>query len=498
VSRRERPAREPQRLLNEPQRLLNEPPRLLHDRELGKLMSSANAVYRAGLDEAGAFQRLSQRLEAPVRRSRWQGPAFAAALSLAAGVVMALGVFDEAPSRVAVGPEVSPPRRALPDDESPAAELDSTGASPASAAPATPAGRSAAARTISTDGVSSVQPSAREQQAVRGEAASRAEAGSSKEASAQRAAAVDVSAPDRTVPAERAANGGEPLGSRRSVDGSRHELQLDGLANASAKLRQQDAERQDAPSDKKRGNTALPGHAIHPEASAKPAASTGRETGVGTPAAPALGVAAAPSSAAPTAEARVDCSDLVEKDARAAEHCYALRAAESSGLSAEAALYELARLRRDVQRDAKGALVALNQYRERFPRGSLRNEVGLSRVELLSQLGRSREALNEAEALLGSAKERAAELYVLRGDIFRRDLADFAGAAQEYAKAEQFGGAFGAEATRLRGLSLEALGDVQGALAAYRRYLSGPDQPRKVEVNRRVEALTSSLPGTSP
>jgi tetratricopeptide (TPR) repeat protein len=208
----------------------------------------------------------------------------------------------------------------------------------------------------------------------------------------------------------------------------------------------------------------------------------------------------APSSAARAVEARLDCSDLLEKDARAAEHCYAQRAAESSGLSAEAALYELARLRRDVQQDAKGALAALNEYRDRFPRGSLRNEVGLSRVELLSELGRSREALDEAEALLGSAKggERAAELHLLRGDIFRRDLADFAQAAQEYSKAEKFGGGFGAEATRLRGLSLEALGDVEGALAAYRRYLSGPDQPRKGEVHRRVEALTSSQRGATP
>ena len=199
-------------------------------------------------------------------------------------------------------------------------------------------------------------------------------------------------------------------------------------------------------------------------------------------------------------EARLDCSDILGKDAKAAEHCYAQRAAASSGLSAEAALYELARVRRDVQRDANGALAALNDYRERFPHGSLRNEVGLSRVELLSELGRSREALSETEALLDTAKgrERAAELYVLRGDIFRRDLGDYARAAQEYSKAEAFGGSFGAEATRLRGLSLESLGDVEGALAAYRRYLSGPEQPRKTEVNRRIEALTASQRGKAP
>src|SRR5690606_10512448 len=64
--------------------------------------------------------------------------------------------------------------------------------------------------------------------------------------------------------------------------------------------------------------------------------------------------AAAPSSTSRTAEARRDCSEMLKKDAQAAEHCYARRAAESSGLSAEAALYELARVRRDVRRDPDG------------------------------------------------------------------------------------------------------------------------------------------------
>lgn len=199
-------------------------------------------------------------------------------------------------------------------------------------------------------------------------------------------------------------------------------------------------------------------------------------------------------SAAREAEARLDCPGLIRKDARAAERCYTQRASSSSGLSAEAALYELARLRRDVQRDARGALAALNDYRERFPQGSLRNEVGLTRVEILSELGRGSEALAEAEALLASAqgRERAAELYVLRGNIFRHDLGDAKQAIVEYSRAEAFGGAFGAEATRLRGLSLESLGDLDGALAAYRRYLSGAEQPRRSEVDRRVAVLIAA------
>jgi hypothetical protein len=199
--------------------------------------------------------------------------------------------------------------------------------------------------------------------------------------------------------------------------------------------------------------------------------------------------------------ARVNCLDFARKgEPRSAELCFNQQAA-GGGLTAEMALYEMARLRRDVLRDATGALGALDEYRQRFPRGTLRNEVNISRVELLSQLGRGREALRESEALLDSAsgRERAAELHVLRGNVFRHDLADLAAAILEYAQAEPFGGSLGAEASRLRGMSLESLGDREGALAAYRRYLQSPDQPRRADVLRRVQALGASQPrGATP
>jgi hypothetical protein len=475
MSEREPPRREPQRALHDPQ--LHEPQRLMHDREIGKLISQANGVYRARLDESGAFQRVSERLERPGRSWRWQGLTLGAALSAAAGVVVVLGGFDTAlfdtalfadrPSRVALGPELSTGRRVRDGREAPeqreppdreaeveaqTARVDARRASSVDAVGSVSSPPQAAARTQPAqperDGVRSDVPpvravSPRERPVARGESPARSEASPPNgEAEAQ-----VVAAPPLAARPERA----EGVSEDERV----------GLTRADVVHTNGD------------GQSTSPATAVNVEA---------------------------PSSVARAVEPRLDCSDLLQKDARAAEHCYAQRAAESSGLSAEAALYELARLRRDVQRDAKGALAALNEYRDRFPRGSLRNEVGLSRVELLSELGRGREALNEAEALLGSAKggERAAELHLLRGDIFRKDLADFAQAAQEYSKAEKFGGGFGAEATRLRGLSLEALGDVEGALAAYRRYLSGPDQPRKGEVHRRVEALTSTQRGATP
>jgi hypothetical protein len=464
MSDREPPAREPERLL--------------HDRRIGKLISQANGVYRARLDESGAFQRLSERLERPRRSWRWQGLTLGAALSAAAGVVMVLGLFDDASfgralfrealfddgqSQVALGPELSAGRRVLRDGlESPEQRqqpVQEVGAE-ALAGPVDAQRASATAEAKPAlrepDGVRPAVSPPRERQVARGEASGRSEPSLPNDVSeTQVVAARELAARPRPERAD---------GTGREQDGS---------------------ERLGAQSASGDGKGATPAMASDVVGASRAVGASNVE---------------APSSAARAVEARLDCSDLVEKDARAAEHCYAQRAAESSGLSAEVALYELARLRRNVQDDAKGALAALNEYRDRFPRGSLRNEVGLTRVELLSELGRGREALNEAEALLGSAKggERAAELHLLRGDIFRRDLADFAQAAQEYSKAEKFGGGFGADATRLRGLSLEALGDVEGALAAYRRYLSGPDQPRKDEVHRRVEALTSSQRGATP
>ena len=169
-------------------------------------------------------------------------------------------------------------------------------------------------------------------------------------------------------------------------------------------------------------------------------------------------------AAAPPAEpgepgAQEDCLALARHgQSQQAERCFGARAA-GSGLGAEMALYEMARLRRDVLRDAAGALAVLGEYRQRFQRGSLRNEVDLSRVELLALLGRGAEALQESAALLDSAtgRERAAELHLLRGNVYRHDLGDLQAAASEYAQVEAQGGARGAEAAALRAACLEAL-----------------------------------------
>jgi hypothetical protein len=134
---------------------------------------------------------------------------------------------------------------------------------------------------------------------------------------------------------------------------------------------------------------------------------------------------------------------------RAAEQCFAAQTG-GTGLGAELALYELARLRRDVLGDLRGALAALDDHRARFASGSLRQEVELFRVELLARLGRAHEALVSSAELLASPRghERAAELHLLRGNVFRQDLGDPASAAREYRAAEARGGAAAQQARR--------------------------------------------------
>ena len=178
---------------------------------------------------------------------------------------------------------------------------------------------------------------------------------------------------------------------------------------------------------------------------------------------------------------------------RPAERCFERRS-QGTGLSAEMALYELARLRRDVLGDTEGALGALWDYRQRFPAGSLRNEVDVSRIELLARLGRGQEALSASERLLATpaGRERAAELRLLRGNVYR-SAGSLREAIGEYASAERLGGSLGEEATFLRAQCLEALGDVAAARQAYGRSAQSTGS-RRNEAQARLAALQRSTP----
>jgi len=185
-----------------------------------------------------------------------------------------------------------------------------------------------------------------------------------------------------------------------------------------------------------------------------------------------------------------DCLSLARRgQTRDAEACF-LERAQGSGLGAEMALYEVARLRRDVLADAAGALAALAEYRNRFPAGTLAREANMSQLELLLQLGRSDEALKLSDELLSSSRsgERAAELHLLRGHVLRKAQSRFADAEHEYELAES-AGARGGEVTYFRALCLEALGRAPEAAALFAKYLQQPQRAYAEDARRRLEKL---------
>jgi hypothetical protein len=186
-----------------------------------------------------------------------------------------------------------------------------------------------------------------------------------------------------------------------------------------------------------------------------------------------------------------DCAALGRAgDNKAALDCYR-RQSEQKGMSGELALYEIARLKRDVLSDYAGALEALKTYDARFPNGSLRGEVQVSRVELYGRLGRNDDALAESARLLETpvGKEHANDLHLLRGNLYRLPLRDFAKAEAEYAKVSDERGAVGDEAQFQRAACLERMGQVPAALGVYESYLKRPHPRHSSEAQARIQAL---------
>jgi hypothetical protein len=186
-----------------------------------------------------------------------------------------------------------------------------------------------------------------------------------------------------------------------------------------------------------------------------------------------------------------DCSALGRTgNTQAALDCYG-RQSQKTGMSGELALYEIARLRKDVLSDYAGALEALKTYDTRFPNGSLRGEVQMSRVEILGRLGRNDEALSESARLLDTpwGKERASDLHLLRGNLYRHSLRDFARAEAEYAHLSDERGPAGDEAQFQRAFCLERLGQNAAALGLYQSYLKRPHPRHAAEAQARIQAF---------
>jgi hypothetical protein len=91
--------------------------------------------------------------------------------------------------------------------------------------------------------------------------------------------------------------------------------------------------------------------------------------------------------------------------------------APPTALSVESRLLGQAVARLRQQRDAAGALMALDRYRRQFPAGMLRHEADVARADALLILGRDRDALDVLQALHLQSQGRDQELRVIRGEL---------------------------------------------------------------------------------
>jgi tetratricopeptide (TPR) repeat protein len=161
-----------------------------------------------------------------------------------------------------------------------------------------------------------------------------------------------------------------------------------------------------------------------------------------------------------------------------------------SGLGAEVALYEAARLSAERLQDPRRALRLLDEHQSRFSGSALRGEVEWLRVQSLDGSGRFDEALATSEALMATAAGRtlASELHFLRGRIYQDTRRDCARAVSEFVALVGEPGARGDEAEFRRATCLEELGRRDDARAAYERYLdrAAPASASKARERLRV------------
>lgn len=149
-----------------------------------------------------------------------------------------------------------------------------------------------------------------------------------------------------------------------------------------------------------------------------------------TPAAPSIPTSGAdtatntetttPPSPSLPARSAGDCAELARSGtAAAALDCYR-ELARGSGVTAELALFEQARLEGKLLRDPARALATLQEHRQRFPKGSLRAEVLLAQIEWLLAQGDEARALQAVEEALASnaLRERTAELERVRARLW--------------------------------------------------------------------------------
>jgi hypothetical protein len=168
--------------------------------------------------------------------------------------------------------------------------------------------------------------------------------------------------------------------------------------------------------------------------------------------------------------------------------------AQGSGIGAEVALYEAARLSTEVLDDAPRALALLQQHSARFPNSVLRVEVQWLEIRSLERAGRLDEALRASEMLLDSAVGRtlAPKLHLLRGRIYAGARRECALALPEYVALLGEPGSAGDEAEFNRARCLEQLRRPEEARAAYERYLGRADARSAEAARARLSELSNS------
>ena len=168
--------------------------------------------------------------------------------------------------------------------------------------------------------------------------------------------------------------------------------------------------------------------------------------------------------------------------------------ARQSGIGAEVALYEAARLSAEALGDAARALALLDQHGARFPNSVLRVEVEWLKIRSLERAGRLDEALTASEALLDSAVGRplAPKIHLLRGRIHADARHDCARALPEYVALLGEPGAAGDEAEFKRAQCLEQMQMADQARDAYQRYLGRADARLAAAARARLLAISNS------
>jgi tetratricopeptide (TPR) repeat protein len=202
---------------------------------------------------------------------------------------------------------------------------------------------------------------------------------------------------------------------------------------------------------------------------------------------------AAPSARADAPTTKADALASCEAAAgagrpREALDCYR-RIDGGTNLAAELALYEAARLELRLTSDARAALETLDAYTRRFPLGSLRAEVELTRVELLPRVGEHMRALDLSERLLREHPDRERDLRLLRGNIFREALGDCERAEPEYRVAAVGAGRASDDAAFYDAVCVELLGRTAEAVLAYEAYLGRPRPAHETEARKRLSTL---------